>query len=124
MSLLDDIINGIWDLVFSDQLEALQGIFDFLINLPNLFAEMFVALTYLFAYPFIALLGSFHFTLNYFWQLVTQMFNLPIDLINYSIVLVDLAFPGFPPVWIWLLSLTISIRVGMIIIRWIWAIIP
>lgn len=124
MSWLEDIINGVWDIIFEGDLEALQGIYDFLLNIPGLLAELFVAVMFLLTYPFIAIIDVLREIFNHFWEIFAAFINLPINFINTSFELQAIALPYFPPTWMWLIFLMISLRVSIIIIRWIWAVIP
>ena len=124
MSWIDDIIAGFWDFVFSSELDALQSIYDFIKNLPNMVGEMLTAIMFLVTYPFIVMITIIRDVFNHTWSIFANFFNIPINFINVGYSLQEMVLPGFPPIWMWLLFLMISIRVTIVIVRWIWAIIP
>ena len=124
MTWFDDILNGIWDVTFGSDIEALQGIYDFLLELPNNLITLLLSLLYIVMYPFIVLITVVHLIFAEFWLHTIQLFNLPLDLINSSVEVVTIVNLPLPPVQLWLLFLILSTRVLFIIVRWIWSLIP
>lgn len=109
MSWIDDIINGLWDFVFSDTLDALQGIYNFLLNIPATFAEMFGALMMLIVYPIIAACDVLYYILNEVYSSMAGILNSFIVLTNAMIALTELFHSyALPTPWVMLWGMMLT----------------
>lgn len=96
--------------MFEAELAALQGIYDFVISLPNVLADIAGALLLSAVYPLVVVIS----TVNYLWNMIYLVFanfiNAVFSIPNSIITLVNILFVGvFPSVWVAILISTILV---------------
>lgn len=111
MGWIEDILDGAWDFIFGTDLDALQGIYDFIINLPASIADMFGALMMLVAYPFVVVINVLYQLMALIYTKIATSVNMVIQIPNAYIALVgQFQTHQFPSAWtmIWLTMLLIT----------------
>lgn len=109
MGWIEDIIEGLWNTTFGGELEALQGIYNFLLNLPTTLAEFFSAVMMLAVYPAVGFVDYLYYVVDMFYINVAVQINTMVTISN-SVVALTQKFSNynFPTVWTALLGLMLT----------------